>query len=371
MAAIQDYFKRIQTKVDKVVDQTFWELTNPGTNASDLERQMPARQYSRASLLIAKMTRGLPTIGNLIAPEQEVPVSRLPLRTLGLETINHLKIGKAYQWGETEMREVYEMQYYAGVSGNAAMYTDFEASMIGNVQALEIGVMQKSLVLASQIQTTGAGNYTDPLTNLQWQVSYADSLISSLTPAALTTTARWSQSATAVPLDNLEQHALDWYEAFGMWPKEITMRRLTLKYIRDAVDTKTKVIAKRGGDNPSASMIAAIRVSDEEAIEWIKMVTKCDTVTINDTYYAEEVNTALGASDIVQSKFVPENLYYFSEPNNIERAWVPTAERKFAPGLFTLTEEVSKAPIRERSVVIGCCVPFVLDPRKIGFRTVA
>jgi hypothetical protein len=371
MSVIQEYFKRLQPKVDKVIDQTFWELLNPGTNASDLERQMPAQTYSRANLLIAKMKRGLPTVANLIAPEQEVPVSRLPIRSLGLETMSHLKIGKAYTWGETEMREVNEMKYYSGLSGNSTMYADFEASMIGNIQALEIGVVQKSLVLASQIQTTGAGTYTDPLTGVQWQISYADSIVPALTPAPLTTTARWSQPTTCKPLEDLEAHSDIWYETFGYWPKEITMRRLTLKQIRMATDTKTKVMASRGGDNPSAAMIDAIRITEAQAIELIKEFAKVDTVTINDSYYAEETNTALGEASIVQSKYVPADTYYYSEPGNIQRAWIPTAERNFAPGLFSLTETVSKAPIRERSVVIGCCVPVAFDGRKIAFRKVA
>lgn len=371
MSAIQEYFKNRQAKVDKVVDLTYWELLNPGTNASDLERQMPARQYAMAELLIAKMTRGLPTVGNLIAPEQEVPISRLPQRTLSLETIAHLKIGKAYTWGETEMRMAHNMQIQSAASGNAQLYRDFEASMMGNVQSLETGVFQKSLVLSSQIQTTGAGLYTDPLTNVQWALDYSDSIDPQLTPALPVAARRWNVPATAKPLEDLETHAELWYEKFGMWPKEITMRRLTLKHIRLAIDTKTKVMAQRGGDNPSASMIEAIMISDEQAIELIKMYSRCDTITINDTYYAEEYTDSNGVAQIRQEKYVPENLYYFTEPNNIERAWVPTAEKKFSPGLFVLTEEVSKAPIRERSVAIGCCVPFVLDPRKIGYRKVA
>jgi hypothetical protein len=372
MANATDFFSRIQRKVDRTIDETFYELINPGTTTTDLERQMPATNYASADLLIGRIKRGLPTVGSLVAPEQEIPTSRPLQMSLDTESMSHLKIGKAYTWGETELRRFYEMQMMSRESGNQQLYQEFENQMIWNLQTLAIGVNQKSIVLGARIQSQATGVYTDPLTNIQWQLDYSDKTIPALTPPALTTTNRWTQAATCKPLEDLRVHARAWYDSFGMYPREVTMRRVQMDQIIEATHTKTIIIAERGGDNPSAAMIEAIRPTEEQIVQLIRQYCRIESVTINDSYFAEERgNPTTGMPEIVQDKYVPENTYYFTEPGNIERAWVPTAENRFRPGLFQLTEEVSKAPIRERSVVIGCCVPVAMDPRKIAYRKVA
>lgn len=368
---VSDYFSSIQHKITKTLDETFYELLEPGAKTTELERQMKAMSYSDTDMFLAKIRRGLPTVGSLIAPEMEVPNSRSLMMSLDIETVSHLKIGKSVLHTETEMRKIYDMKRMAANSGNAAMFREFEDAMIWNLQTLAIGVMQKSIVLASQIQSTGAGTYTDPLTGVQWAISYADKIISALTPAALTGVNVWTAAATAKPIGNLRTHAKLWYDQFGYYPAEVTMRRATFDLIAECLDTKTIMMANAGGDNPASTMIDAILPTDEQVIQLIRQRAKIENVTIIDSYYAEETHDAAGIPQIVQSKYVPANLYYFTEPDNIERAWLPTAEKKFTAGMFQLTEEVSKAPIRERSVVIGCCVPVAHDPRKIAYRTVA
>jgi hypothetical protein len=371
MTIATEFFGRLQRTVDKAVDETFYELNDPGTRTTDLERQMPAQTYNDTDLFLAKIRRGLPTIGSLVAPEQEIPSSRSLLMYLDTESIAHGKIGKAYRWGETELRKIHDMDRMARTSGNSALYKQFEDAMIWNIQSLSIGVTQKSIVLASQIQTTGGGTYTDPLTGAQYAISYADKLEATLTPAALTATNMWTAPLTAKPLANLRTHARAWYDKFGMYPREVTMRRETFDLMLECNEVKTVLMANAGGDNPSASMIDAILPTDEQMIALIRQRCKIETVTINDSYYAEEYHDANGIPQIRNEKYVPRYMYYFTEPMNIERAWLPTAEKKFQSGLFTLTEEVNKAPVHERSVVIGCCIPVAYDPRKIGFRTVA
>jgi hypothetical protein len=49
----------------------------------------------------------------------------------------------------------------------------------------------------------------------------------------------------------------------------------------------------------------------------------------------------------------------------MERAFVPTVEKDFQPGIFSLTEQKSIIPRREQMAGVANGVPAVFDARKI------
>jgi len=90
-------------------------------------------------------------------------------------------------------------------------------------------------------------------------------------------------------------------------------------------------------------------------------------VNLFDSAYSEE--DALG--NVIDKYYLPANTYFFAEPGLVEKAYVPTVEKDFAPGVFTLAEMVSKLPRVERVAAVANVIPFVTDARKLASRQVS
>lgn len=354
--------------LQKTVDETDRRLQEATT---ELERQCPSTQYAAVELAMARFKTGRPTIASVVAPAQNIPNSSPQRLELTIETTGFMKIAKQRVWDEDDAR--YFNNLYNQLGARPELKMALEQTYMTSVDQLTKAVYERGLMIAMQIQQSGSAVFVDPLTDFEVEISYANRILPQLFPAALSGAALWSAAATATGLNNLRIHAEEWSNYFQEPPAEITMKRAQLRQLAEQASTKEIFLARRGAENPNAAMIAASWITDEEVIELVKTYTRCDRVTVlgsNPTSghtYMEESQ----AGPPVERSYLADGTYYFSAESNLERAWVPTYENDFRPGIYTLTETKEKAPRIDRTVAVGCMIPVVIDPRKLAARKVA
>lgn len=362
MLSFVEFFEgthRTKSQAARIIDETFHKLM---LGTADLDRQMPATSYADSDLLIMRMDKSKPTIASLVAPEAEIPVQRNRMQ-LSSERMGELKVGKQIVWKEND----YKMLRKLGMSDVSQEVRRAIETTIFQVGADMIpSLYEKATMLAIKIATSGQCVFTDPLTGVEVELSYSDLTDAALMPAALTGNARWNQPATATALTNLETHARAFYDKFGYYLPEITMRDHSLQDMKAQTSVRRALLARRGATQIDTDVINDLYLEDAEVIELIKQRTKATTVTIVDSMYSEEQ----ADGSVVDKYFLDDNTYYFSEPRFIERAFVPTVEKNFAPGIYTRTREINDAPRVERTVAVGAFVPFAADARKLAARKV-
>jgi hypothetical protein len=348
--------------VAQIVDQTFFRLLETTTLIDQL---MPSRNYVDRKLLLLKLVRHKPTVASIVAEEQEIPPSR-PRAQLSEELLGNLKLGKKLEFKARDFELMYDLMRYARESGSrgAQMETEIKKHFFGLVADLTPPIFEKMTVLSFKIATTGGCTFTDPLTGARVELTYDDTIANHF-PAALAGNNVWTNPAST-PLANLEKHARDYFNNLGMWPQRVVMRFNMLRNIADTNEAKTAWMRSIGADS-AAPDLAGVYLSDEQTIDLIKRRTRSSTVELIDIQYSEEQENG----DIIDKYFLEDNYYFFAKDGMLERAFVPTVEKDFQPGVFLHSKVVEEAPRRERSVSVANGVPLVIDPRYLAARKVA
>jgi len=366
MASIIEYLNRNPREITEVVDQTFFRLLE---STAPVERFFPVVNYTTREALVARMSRKKMPMAQLLAPDQEVQAIR-PQVTMIEVTQSNVKVGTKLYWTESDfiMMHNLQMQMAGGGPGRAIAEQAIKDHFFGTVQELVPSVYEKSLYLVmSKLASIGQCNYTDPISG--YKIAIDAAVPTGHIAATLTGGDRWSEAATCNPLANLAAHAEAIYNGTygtGRFPMAVIMHRTDLRRIADSTEAKTAILRKAGADSTTPA-VTGMYLNDDTVIELIKERTRASEVIVFDAQYTAE------AADGTQTNgyFLPDDYYQFVYvEGNIERAFVPTVERDFAPGLYTLNDFDSKLPRREFSAVAGNFIPYVKDERLIGSRNV-
>ncbi|PZV19203.1 MAG: hypothetical protein DCF22_00615 [Leptolyngbya sp.] len=362
-SSIVELLSRKKRDVDKIVDITFFRMLE---EVSAIASIFPITNYVDREILLLKFKHNRPTIGSIVAEDQDIPATR-PRSELREELFSNLKIGKKLLFLERDFELMFKMKTYLGMTGavQTQVAAEIEKHFFGLTADLVPSVIEKLTVLAFQVATTGACIYTDPLTNARVALTYPGTL-ATLLPAALTGNARWSQPATATPLTNLEGHATAHYDVLGSFPQKIIMRWSNLRQVANSVEAKTAVMRRSGADSTTPDTTASY-ITDALATDLILERTRAKELILFDAQYSEE-----SASGVITDKYyLDDNTYLFARDGQFERAFVPTVEKDFASGIFFVAEQTSKSPRREHAIAVGNGIPFVSDDRYIAARKVA
>ena len=354
-SSILEYLNRRTNEVTAVADQTFFRLLE---STAPIESAIPINSYASRELLVAKVSHNRMPIARILAPGEELKATK-PQMTLIEAIAKNVKLGQKLVYTEPDYELMHRLQMQASIGGAAgqAATQAIEQYFFGNVANLVPSVYDASLVLGTKIAVTGNCNYTDPLTGNSIAISYSPPSGNMIAP--LTGNARWSQPATCTPLANLEAHAKAYYNLIGRWPDQVVMGWQTLRYLAEATDTKTSFYRRAGG---SAAAAPELYVEDDQAADLIKTRTRCNSVLLFDAQYTNEDS----AGNQTNSYFLPPDYYFFTQPDFIERAFVPTVERDFEPGLFQISDVESRLPRVEYSAIAGAFIPYVKDERFIA-----
>jgi hypothetical protein len=364
MANIVDFLNQQTQTVNQIAEETFWRLID---DDEALRNEIaPGENYLTRELLLLKMQHSNPTIANIYAEEQEILNSRVRMQ-LNTQLLSNCKVGKQYTFKGMDFVEMNRLELLLNsYSGNTeAIREAIEDYFFGKADDLIPAIDDRAFQLCIWVLTTGNATFSDPLTKARYQLSYTT------TPAlmlpSLTGTARWTQS-TGNALNDLDLHATAFYDRFGYYPREINMRERMIRDIANQAATRLAIAQKSGFPiAEGAAAPAPYYIKDEVVIELIQERLRGAKVRLVDDTYSEELENG----DIVDRFFLPANTYFFSEPGLIERAYVPTVEKDFAEGVFTLAEEVSKLPRVERVAAVANVIPACFDSRKLAARQVS
>ena len=361
-ASVVEYLLSNKPTISKIIDITQQDLTvNPN---GVLERFFPLKSYQLLDMVIANISKSKPTVGNIIARGQEIPISS-DRATLSVRNLADFKVGKQYMWTEEDFMLMEKMRLYA----DSSLASEIEDYIFGKVAELVPAIIQRLTSLVFKIITTGSCDFTDPITGVKVNFAY-DNTSPTLLLSALTSTARWNQPSTSNALQNLQDHVRAYYDLFNSYPSAIMMRQANLDQIGAMLSTKTAWYQDQGTIIPSGADISTTYLREEQVISLIRSRTKNAEIIIFDTKYTEE--QANGS--IIEYPLLADNTYLLLEEGNVERGLLPTIESGIdgtpRAGVYTLDEVVRKVPREERSVGVANVMPIVFDARKLASRRV-
>ena len=359
-----EFYTRNTRRVSAVVDQTEFELRE---NMGPIEALSPVQNYDAAELLLLKTTGDI-TVASLVAPDQELPNDQGQM-TLKEEILSRLLIGKQHVFLDKEYEMLEKMRTYmaSGGANGRAIVQATEKYLLGLAADMPVAIDFKMLILMFQVWTTGACDYTDPLTGHRVKLNYGD-IVSALFPNALTGTARWQDAANADGLSNFESIGEAWRGVHGSKPRIVLAHYADLRNLADQDSTKNAFAAMAGTDSTLAGSLyipcnynpQTLELESGPLLEMIRARSGVERVLVCDRKYTETLKDGTKNTDF----FLPESTIAFLDPAGMyERARVPFKENKWRPGVYVLSEEVQKLPLRERIAGMTAGMPFVKDGR--------
>lgn len=365
MDSFVEFYNRNTREVAEAVDQTEYELRE---NIGPLDALMPVQTYASRELLILKM-KGDISVASIISPDQQLPNDQGEF-SLNEDVLGNLLIGKQHVFTDKEYEMLEQMRTYliSGGPRGQAVVDAVEKYLYGMAADMPVAIDTKHLILMFQVLTTGACDYTDPLTELKVTLTYND-IVSALFPSTLTGNNRWSQPTTANGLANLEDLSEEWRSIHGVKPAWMLAHYTDLRNLANQTTTKNALGAKVGTDNTLASSLyigtdynrQTLELEPGPMLELIRERTGVERVLIVDKKYTETLKDGTKR----KSSFLPTNYVVFgdSEGGSYERARVPFKENGWQSGIYVRTKELDDAPLRERIAGMTAGVPFVKDGR--------
>jgi hypothetical protein len=240
-----------------------------------------------------------------------------------------------------------------------------EAALIGTAAQFPAALDAKHVILLFKLATEGSLDYTDPLTGVKAQLSMNDT-VSALLPVAPGTL--WNQAA-ATGLAQLELLSEEYRAVHGYKPPILVAHYDDLRNLAAQTATRAQLAAMMGTDAANNANLYipvnydrnSYQLEDGMLLDAIRARCGAVDVYVFDSKYSE--NDKAGA--LPDKMFLPKGYIMFGEPGMGERARLPFKENRWTPGIFTLTEEINKAPLSERVVGMTAGVPFIADGRKI------
>jgi len=373
---ILEYLNRqdIANSIRILVDQTNVLLMD--TEAVPiLDRVIAPKFYADTNLLLNRIKTHRPTVGTLVSKDAEIPPSK-PRMTLTEDVLKDSRIGKKYQYGSETLALIRKLNMMAG--NNAVAFADVvRKHFFGEISALIPAIQDKARLLSTQIALTGSCNFSDPISKVQFSVSYTT--VASHVPSALTGNARWNQVTTCHPLDDLRDHAeIVYYDPaggndnLGRFPDYVFMNRVNLRRIADSDQGKLAYLLKNGVGTTSQDL-TAVYVPDQaiKAIIGERVNPRSPATVVEiDAMISEEQ-----ADGTIQDKYLmavngSTDYYFFAWDGYIERAFVP-CEEDGTSGIFIVSgEKKDDIPFKTWTTAVANYMPIVLDPRQICSRKV-
>lgn len=348
---IKDFLDKYGRTIQNQVDITSRDLMD----MADFLPEIPFRNYDDYEILTVKANKSR-TLANVIGYEAEVPDRKAG--TISVDTTSVIKFAKSHIYTEEDMKLMHKWE--RSVDGVSDTIKDY---YFGTVTDLPSAIMDMMTRLTCEVLYTGAIAFTDPQTGSVVEATYTSD--SNQFPSALTTTARWNQPSTATPVTNLRTHVRNIYNNVkARMPIATVMNSNTYEAMISTDSFKQQALAILGANISTDSNylispedVASIFRRDAYPIPPIRIVDQ-----------AYESESADGTK--TETRFVPDGYYFFTFPQQGERAMGPSAENDFASGIYTLFEEVSKVPPIDRAVAVATGLPYFPDTRLLAGRKV-
>lgn len=355
----------------KLVDQTDYLLREPTT---DIDIVIPATSYPSRSMLLNRFKGHRPLVATLIAEDQQIPPNR-PQMQLSEELLTNAKLGSGYEWNEMDQKMYLEMQ-----SGILPPETKMalERNFFGNVANIVPSIYDKTLMLAMQVALTGICTFSDPVSNIQFNVDYTAQIPSAHLPAALSAGRLWSAPTTCTPLTDVKNLTEQVYrrstDPIGEWPQYVFMHWEQLRQIAESNEAKIAFVRSQGNATTGTPDLTGVYLDDAATMSLITKFAHGAQVKIFDTKYSElqsDRRTVLNKPFLADANG-NTGYFFLAFDAYMERAFVPTIENKLAPGIYVVNGmEVDRVPHRYWTEGVANFIPLLQDPRRIAAQKVA
>ena len=375
--SFEEFFSsvRIRNRVDKLIDQTDWELGYLNDRAvrgdggverpsSIIDEIFPTVAYQSRQLLLNKY-KGNMVVASIIGPDDALPTKRGKSEVTE-ERLARTFIGCQHVWSHGEYEMLRDLELFAAAGPeNVATANALEDHIIGVAGQMPIALDAKHLILLMHGATKGTYTYTDPLTTLEVVMTFNDTVAAHL-PAAPATL--WNDVG-ATGLAHLEGLAEAYRNTRGVKPRILLMHYDELKDLSEQTATKAQIAAKMGTDSTNNANLYVeanynpntYEVEPGMLLDAIRARVGPVRVYVFDAKYTEEDKDGNKTDDY----FLPKGYIMFANPGMGERARLPFKERDWNAGVRVLTEEISKMPKQERIAAMTAGVPFIPDGRDI------
>jgi hypothetical protein len=366
---------RIQNRVSKLIDQTDWELGYLNDRAirgdggverprTIIDEIFPTTSYQSRQLLVNKY-KGNMVVASVIGPDDALPAQR-GKSLLTEERLTRTFIGCQHVWthGEYEMLRDLELYSSAGPE-NVATANAIEEHILGVAAQMPVAIDAKHLILLMHAATKGSYTYTDPLTGLDVEMTFNDTVAAHLPVAPGTL---WN-NAGATGLAQLETLAEAYRATRGVKPRILLMHYAELKDLSEQTATKAQIAAKMGTDSTNNANLyvecnyspTTYEVEPGMLLDAIRARVGPVRVFVFDAKFTEENKAGVKTDQY----FLPMGYVMFAQPGMGERARLPFKENNWSAGVRTLTEEINRMPLQERMAAMTAGVPFIPDGRDI------
>lgn len=357
MPSMIELFERQKRTIDRIIDTSYYRLME----AEDpINRLMPLQSYAVRELLMMKFQHSKPTIGTIVAEEQEIPLSRARA-VLTEELLTECKIGKAYGFTAKHYELLEKMGQYLQINGGTAVAQEIERFFFGIFADLAPQIINRLTMMSFRVMTTGSCTFVDPLSGAQVALAYPDVDVA-LLPVALSGTALWSAPTTATGLQDLRNLARAYYLRHGKYPDHLLMRQFNVWELGDQASTKRAYLSSQGGTGIiDGTDLPGIQLGEEQVIELIKRWTGIPDVMMFDAIYSEESTTGV----VTNRYYLDDGYVAMVDDGLLERSLVPTVENDFQPGVFAAIETLRRIPRREQLAAVANGIPTCFDARKL------
>jgi hypothetical protein len=401
---------RYPEAIRETIDLTFSMTSSTGAKYRRglpdpaLARFIPQNRYPATKLAFAKMQERRPTLASIVGVDGEYPLRREPVE-FGIEMVGSVKLARARLLTEEDFDLLREAEMYLAAN-IPDLYNAFVERYTQIPAILTQAVTSLASLLLLQVFGSGAATYIDPETRLGFELSYLNQIPGTHVPLPLVGAAQWTGAnlttlAGAKPLENLRDHLNAYYGApstagFGtssisvggsstaaaagtlMMPQAIAMTSSIAGAMLAAADTKLKIARFKGTLTDSVAATDAVanalpRPSIEDCRQWLAneiTVAAQNAAVIPEIIISDAVYFTLGSDgriSPVPTPYLPTDRYVFLNEGIVEGAYVPTATNDYANTMALVTEEVSRAPKREKASIDTRFLALCTDPRSLGW----
>jgi hypothetical protein len=238
-------------------------------------------------------------------------------------------------------------------------------------EVLVPAVINMHSYLTWKVFRTGSCLYADPLTKVQVPTAeFSYPIESTLFPTGLTSTARWSQPATATGITDLYNLSTAFFDINGFYPSAYQLSTKTFRQLQAQASTKAAVIGnagamgRRGTPVPITSGASSASDNTNIFVELAEINAELQRRDIPPlVIYDGQFEQENADGSFTRTRFTDDDYVIALTDGMAERAVLPLAEKNFEPGIFTLYEVIDQAPRKERAVAMASGVPFVRDSR--------
>lgn len=377
MPSVIELLNRYPVTIDKSVDLTFEAIGQQGTYELGkidpvLLRFIPMRRYADTKLALMKFKRQKPWIARIIGVDGEYPLMKDKVE-LTEEMVGSAKIGLASLMTEKDFDYLRDAEYRLRAQ-EAAVYAALIEPYLRIPAKLTDSVLNVCQIIVIEIFKAGQCTYQDPETGLGFKLDYTDQIPAANTPAALTGTDLWTDSANATPLLNMRDHFNAYFDEVKRFPQAVQMPGAVADAMLNAEDTKNRIAIMNGSRGLTAGDIAALSKPEiGDVITWLRRNANANAYNspmpeflISDSVYYE---TALDGVETEKTHLTNDS-YVFMTDNLVEGAFVPTATNDYALSFAIVNEVVSQAPRKEKISIDTRFLGVCSDPRYLGWRKV-